>query len=149
MSIQAALREFRAHHPKMAAAKCAQRFLMETPDADLSGLIRDEIERIDRNDNRALEIQEIARLRSELPGASEGASGSWSAQLRTRLYQTGAGDDQFFGLFTSAQHRLKARMLRSQAAGLIRTAELHERAADDIEAAGVTCLDELPTALAA
>lgn len=133
----------------MSAQKCAQRFVMETPDIDLQGLVREEIERIDRNGNRALELEEITRLRSGLPGNVEAVDGGWSSRLRSRLYQTGDGEDELFGRWTAAQHRFKARMLRSQASGLIRSAELHERAADDIESAGVSCLDDLPAVLAA
>jgi len=44
---------------------------------------------------------------------------------------------------TIEQHELRAAYLRTKANGLIRTAQRHEQAAADIEAAGVTCLAEI------
>jgi len=44
---------------------------------------------------------------------------------------------------TVEHHNLRAQYLRRKSDGLIRTAQRHEQAAADIEAAGVTCLAEI------
>jgi len=46
-------------------------------------------------------------------------------------------------LATPAEHRERARWQRAMAAASVRDAELHEVAADEIEAAGASCLAEI------
>lgn len=147
MSIQKALREYRDQHRKIEPRKLARRFLMETPEADLTVLIAEEIERLDRAVTRPLELAELERMSAAV--SERAVSGAWSPALRERVYQLGDGTDALFGRMTAAQHRAKALLHRKLAAGNLRTAELHESAAVDIERAGVDCLDEMALAVAA
>lgn len=48
-----------------------------------------------------------------------------------------------WGEMTANQHLDRAEFLRKMAAGNVRTAEMHEQTAQELIAAGVTCLDEI------
>jgi len=48
-----------------------------------------------------------------------------------------------WGAVTASQHLDRAEFLRKIAAGNIRSAEVHEQTAQELIAAGVTCLDEI------
>lgn len=144
MSIYAALSAFREQHPRMRPDRLVRAFVMATPDADPYKLFEQELGRIDRQRARLAEIAQL-RTFSEKSSfmASAAAEPGWTEELRRSVYRLGDATTAEFGQMTADQHRLRARLLRQHAAGTVRAAELHERAAEDIEAAGVLCIDDI------
>lgn len=78
----------------------------------------------------------------------EQAAASGSPDARRRLVSEkfalpDTGEWVSWGEATSEQHRARAGWLRDHADRTLATATRHEQAADDIDAAGVTCLNDL------
>lgn len=65
-----------------------------------------------------------------------------TAELLNSSFSLGDGRSVTWGRATVADHRLRAGLLATTAAGTLQTAALHEEAIAVIEAAGVTCLTE-------
>jgi len=72
----------------------------------------------------------------------------WDTDDRQKLLDKGLfhpdGRWVFWGDMTPDDHRLRAAWLRGTAGGYLRTADEHDQAAAIIEAAGVSCLREVP-----
>lgn len=113
---------------------------MAMRDADLvRSLLIQEVERIRRSTVREVERSTIRPI---LDGIAASDRGAMLATFKPERGQVPVA----WGRASESEHRRRAAFLRTQAGGLLRTAQLHEDAADRIAAAGVTCLDDLEAA---
>lgn len=90
-------------------------------------------------------VRDLEKKAFPLPN-EEPAAPDVQAEARAALLGEGfsiSGRWVLWSQATAEEHRARAQYLRSMAASTLDTAKRHEQAADDIEAAGVTCLAEI------
>jgi hypothetical protein len=122
-------------HPGDDVRLLAADFLAETDHSLLADLLANEFARLRRDAARLVELAEIAAIHRTPP--------EWTPKLRANLVALGDRKTTTFGQMTVEQHRIRIAMLTKVRDGVDRTIGLHEEAVAAIEAAGVTCLDDL------
>jgi hypothetical protein len=146
VSVRADIRDFADAHAGREPEELAQMFLRGCRREDLLPLVIDEFKLILRDQIRMREIEALSASR---PASAARSCLGDLAPLMDLPYRIGDGHPRRFGALTAQEHRVRVLMLQNTIGGLQRDVGLHERAIALIEGRGVSCLDEITTAVAA
>ena len=137
MSAASVIRHIAGKHSRWGAPGITSEFLRSASMDD----IRECVEQVVKHELRNA-VREIERC--DPPKVVGDGALEWTARTLRTAVSLGEGVRLTFGSMTADDHRVRASMLRAHAAGTLDTAERHEQAAEQIEEAGVGCLDDLP-----
>lgn len=137
------IEELITKYPTKSARQIAQ---LALDDADLVlGIVTREVERIRRTDTRNIELNRIGPLIRSYSTDRSVATTEMLSALNAAFKPTRGADFISWGKATREQHVQRIEFLQAHIAGCQATIHRHEAAIAAIDAAGVTCLDELAT----
>ena len=151
MSLFSRILYFDQLFPDMSDAELAEKIVGDLPVDDLISAITDEVRSARRGVVRGLESSVFSSLsrgttdktKKALAALmkSPGAAAQFKS-LMSKSFALGNGDRTTWGEATAEQHRFRANMLNKQVLSLSETRDAHLNAANLIDDAGATCLQD-------
>lgn len=153
MSLHADMVTFRQEHPDLSAEELTDRFYQQTTKAALKPLLVMEFWRLERIEIRAAEVRAVREIATTTTpirrerAVQHAADMDGLRDLLDRSYRWRGGEARDLRYMTREEHQARIDMLLSHRAGVDRSIQIHRDAISLIDATGVSCLDELESAV--